>query len=253
MANGTISLGTNEKLQGQIVWSSSSNGSISNSSNVTADLQIRKTSSTEDTKGTFSYELNVGEKNQTNTWYGSLSTGWVTIATLGNTVGHNNNGTGSVYISGKATGPTGTTLSGITVSGGEQVTLDTIPRYAAITKFKATTVTDKSVTLEISADVPIDHIQYSLNDGSFEDLPTDGTITGLDDDTTYSIKVKVRRTDSQLWTTSEAISVTTLKSKLMKIKLNGTWKEAISYLKINGTWKEAKPYIKVNGVWEEGV
>ena len=43
MANGTISLGTSGAIMGQIVWSSSSNGSVANSSNVLATIQVRKT------------------------------------------------------------------------------------------------------------------------------------------------------------------------------------------------------------------
>lgn len=134
-----------------------------------------------------------------------------------------------------------------------QATLTTIPRYATITSFSASAVTKNSITLSYSTDVAVDSVQYSLNNGSFQNLPSNNTITELNSDTTYSIKIQVRRADSQQWTTSNAISVTTLKDKLLKIKKDGVWVEAIPYVKVNGTWKEAKPYMKINNSWKEGI
>ena len=59
MASGTISLGTIGYMTAQIVWSSSSNGSTANSSNVTATLQVAKTHSYS-TWGTWTGKLNIG-------------------------------------------------------------------------------------------------------------------------------------------------------------------------------------------------
>ena len=249
MANGTISLGTSGNLQGQIVWSCGSDSYLN------AYLQIRKGTSTTKTTGTFSYEFEAAGRSERTTWYGSIETEWVTIATINNAVGYGDNG--STYIYGKVTAPTGTTLEGLTVSGSEQVVL-----YATITQFEAISITDKSVTFKWETNIARDWSQYSLNGGEWTEchdtVASDNksgtfTIDKLEEDTTYSVRLSVRKPDSYLWTTSAAISVTTLKSNLIKIKQNGTWKEATSYLKINGSWKEAKPYIKVNGVWEEGV
>lgn len=133
-ASGTIDLGASGNLQGRIVWSATSNGSASNSSNGSANLQIRKDpSTTVATKGTFSFKLQAFGKTTESTWYGSLGTGWVTIASISNVVSHNADGTGSAYIYGKATGPSGTSLAGLTVSGQKTITLDKIARQAIIT------------------------------------------------------------------------------------------------------------------------
>lgn len=133
-ASGTIDLGASGNLQGRIVWTATSNGSASNSSNGSANLQIRKDpSTTVATKGTFSFKLQAFGKTTESTWYGSLGTGWVTIASISNVVSHNADGTGSAYIYGKATGPSGTSLAGLTVSGQKTVTLDKIARQATIT------------------------------------------------------------------------------------------------------------------------
>lgn len=129
MASGTISLGKSGSLQGQIVWSSSGNGSAANSSNVTADLQISKeSSSTQPTLGTFSFYLSVAGKELNTTWYGSVGNSWVTIATLSTTISHSDDGKCSCYINAKVNGPTGTSLAGKSIENGEWVTLDFIAR-----------------------------------------------------------------------------------------------------------------------------
>lgn len=163
---------------------------------------------------------------------------------------HNADGTKTITISTRGSMPN----ASLSISEQSwQAPLTTISRYATITSFSATNITKNSVTLSYSTDVAIDSVQYSLNNGSFQSLPSDNTITGLNSDTTYSIKIQVRRADSQQWTTSNAISVTTLKDKLLKIKKDGVWVETIPYVKVNGSWKEAKPYIKINNSWKEGI
>lgn len=147
-ASGTIDLGTSGYLQGRITWSSSSNGSASNSSNVTGNLQVRRTNNYT-TTGTWSYYFAVGATNVNTTWYGSVSNSWVTIRTLSNVVvGHNADGKGSCYIHGKVNGPSGTGLAGETVEAGKTVTLDTIPRKTAIGNFSG--IIGKSMRISFS-------------------------------------------------------------------------------------------------------
>ena len=45
----------------------------------------------------------------------------------------------------------------------------------------------------------------------------------------------------------------TINQKYIKVRVNGTWKDAVPYVRVNGQWKEAKPYIRVNGTWKEGI
>ena len=93
--------------------------------------------------------------------------------------------------------------------------LDSIPRYATSTQ-GLNEKTETTIKMNWSSDSTIDYIWYSKDDGSnWTGLDvTDGksgtyTISGLTADTTYKIKTRVRRKDSQLTTDSTALSVTT--------------------------------------------
>lgn len=135
MANGTINLGQSGSILGQIIWSSSSNGTSANSSQVTASIQCRKASNTtQPTKGTWTGNLNIGGTNQGISWNTSIGTSWVTLKEFTITKSHNQDGTGTCYIQGSINGPSGTTQSGKTVSGEQTVTLDKIDRWATITE-----------------------------------------------------------------------------------------------------------------------
>ena len=73
MASGTINLTQSGTLQGYISWTSTSNGSAANTSNVTAKLYIRKdpTTTTEPTYGYWTFRLTVNGSNYgTTSWYG---------------------------------------------------------------------------------------------------------------------------------------------------------------------------------------
>ena len=135
MANGTISLGTSGAILGQIVWSSSSNGTAQNSSQVTASIQVKKTSNTtQSTTGTWTGNLNINGDNRNFSIRKEVSkNSWVTLSSFTITKSHNSDGTGTCYIQGKIQGPAGTSQSGSVVQGSQTVTLDTIPREATIT------------------------------------------------------------------------------------------------------------------------
>lgn len=85
--------------------------------------------------------------------------------------------------------------------------LNTIPRYAKITSHSISNTGLNSITVSWSADSNCDAVQYSLNGGNW--AGTNGTtysISGLSPNTSYRIKTRVRRTDSQLWTESSEIT-----------------------------------------------
>ena len=135
MASGTISLGTSGAILGQIIWSSSSNGTAQNSSQVTASIQVRKTNNTtQSTTGTWTGNLNINGDNRTFSIRKEVSkSSWVTLSSFTITKSHNSDGTGTCYIQGKIQGPAGTSQSSSIVQGSQTVTLDTIPRQASIT------------------------------------------------------------------------------------------------------------------------
>lgn len=221
MASGTINFSSNNSnLAGKIEWSSSSNGTNANSSNVTATLYVRRTNNYT-TTGTWTGTLNIGGEERSFSVHTSVSSSWVRMQSFTKTISHNNDGSGSCWISGYCNGPSGTSMSGTTVTGSQTVTLDKIARYLSITGFSIQTRQINRVVVKWSVSDKRDTTQYSLNGGAFvgsgtygETVASDqksGTfeIENLNPNTTYSLKISCRRTDSQLWTESNTITFTT--------------------------------------------
>ncbi len=211
MASGTIWLSSDiGTLEGKIEWSSYSNGSSANSSTVTANLYIARTD-WYTTKGTWGWGLTVGDSSDSGNWYGSVTGDWILLKTItNNNVKHNNDGSGNCWISGYANGPSGTSMDGHGVSGNQTVALDNIPRYAKITKFVVQSSSLNSLTINWNADSTIDWLQYSLNGAAWTN--TSGltfSISNLYPNTKYSVKIRVRRKDSGLWTESSVLYGTT--------------------------------------------
>jgi len=133
------------------------------------------------------------------------------VASGTKTLSHNNVGNKSFSASAQA----GIYYVAVNCSGSGSWDLPQIPRYATSNQsLKAKTET--SITMNWSSDSTIDYIWYSKNNGSnWTGIDvTDGksgsyTISGLSANTTYQIKTRVRRKDSQLTTDSSALSVTT--------------------------------------------
>ena len=100
MASGTISLGSSGAILGQIVWSSSSNGTALNSSQVQATIQVKKTSNTtQSTTGTWTGYLNINGDNRSFSVRKEVSkSAWVTLLSFTITKAHNSDGTGTCYI-----------------------------------------------------------------------------------------------------------------------------------------------------------
>ena len=222
MASGTINLGSNKSnLEGRINWSSSSNGSNANTSNVWAEIQVRRNDGYT-TTGTWNGALNIGGEEQGFSVHTNIGSGWVTMKSFTKyNVPHSDNGSGSCYISGYCNGPSGTSMAGATVSGSQTVTLDKIARYLSITGFSIQTRQINKVVVKWSVSNPRDTTQYSLNGGAWTGSATYGesvasdqksgtfNITNLSPNTTYKLKIRCKRADSQLWTESSAITFTT--------------------------------------------
>ena len=136
MASNSFEFQADGALQGKIDWSSISNGSSANSSNVTAIIYARKINSTVPTQGqSWSGYVKINSAQTNISFLSSVSVGsnWVEMARVTTTVAHNNDGTGSADISGSVTGPSGTTLANKTSSGSSTVVLDRIPRASTVT------------------------------------------------------------------------------------------------------------------------
>lgn len=193
-------------------YKANSNSASTNKTNITVQLQVRTTKSTYNTYG----------PNQTTTIQGTALSAkkiskftvnsWVTFGERTFNVAHESNGTKTITLSGSFTTTATTSSYGqyALKSGSVSVSvkLPTIPRYAAITAFSLSR-TINTITMSYSVDSTIDSTQYSLNNGSWTAYPSGGIITGLSPATTYNVKIRVKRTDSQLWTTTDNKSITT--------------------------------------------
>lgn len=221
MASGSFEFNASGYLQGKIDWSSSSNGSSANSSNVTAILYARRTNSYTTKGQSWSGYVKIGstQKNISFSDSVSVSSGWVEMARVPATVAHSNDGSGSAVISGSVTGPSGTALSGNTSSGSKTVTLDKIARYTSISSFTVSKRSENTFTFAWKTADTVDYIWYSTDNGNkwIGYDTADGTsgsfiVGNLSPNTTYNCKLRVRRKDSQLTTDSGTVSQTTYKA-----------------------------------------
>lgn len=135
MASGILNLNSNKSnLESRIVWSSSSNGSSANTSNVYAELQARRNDGYT-TKGTWNGTLFInGDLRDFSNPSTSVSSDWVTMIsfTVYN-VAHNDDGSGTCLIWGNINGPSGTSMSGAYAEGEVYATLDKIARKSSVT------------------------------------------------------------------------------------------------------------------------
>lgn len=134
-----------------------------------------------------------------------------TVASGTATIAHATDGTKTF----KASAEAGIYDRAVNCTGSGSWALDPIPRYGTVSH-SLNSKTENTVTMNWSSDSAVDYLWYSTNNGtSWTGVNVaDGTsgtytITGLNANTTYKIKTRIRRKDSQLTTDSGAISVTT--------------------------------------------
>ena len=124
-------------------------------------------------------------------------------------------------ISNKTSGTTSVTFNLFSTSGRDdyfEYSMAVDPAYTSITSFSVVKRNETSVTYSFATAHTCDYAWYSTNDGSSwtgVDI-TDGTsgsfnVTGLNPNTTYNFKLRVRRKDSQLTTDSNRVQQTTYK------------------------------------------
>lgn len=151
------------------------------------------------------------------TWSGTIGgSGDKTLISKTQTVTHNTDGTKTINIAASIT--LDITWGGVslgTISNSDTMTLTAIARYASITQ-TLSAKTETTATIKWVSDAIVDYIWYSKNNGSSWTgiNVSDGTsgtytISGLTADTTYQVKTRVRRKDSQLTKDSSALAVTT--------------------------------------------
>ena len=131
--------------------------------------------------------------NRVDVWVGTV------IASGYKKIYHNNNGAKTFSASAEA----GIYEIAVNCSGSGTWELPSIPRYANITSFAVFQRDETSVLYSFSHDAPCDYAWYSIDDGAtWYGLPNSNIVSGLNANTTYQFKLKLRRTDSQLTTIS---------------------------------------------------
>ncbi len=201
-----------------IDWNESNVSIANNSSIVSATVYVKCNSHT-------SYEnnktstLSINGQTFSNTLNINLAPGTTVALVSGSTtVTHNNNGSKTINISSSSALPNGSGWGPKSGSASANVSLTTIQRYLSINNFSLKSKTVNSLTFSWSSSHPRDFTAYSLNGGNWtpagDTVASDNksgnfTIYNLSPNTTYSIKIRLKRTDNQLWTETNAISITT--------------------------------------------
>lgn len=204
---------SNQYIKYRIVVTENSYSIPNNNSSVSVQVQVWRTNTGYTTygSGTCYCTINGTEYSQSITanqefTYNSYTPVFSTTVTIP----HDADGSKTIYVSSRITHDRFSSSS-----QGFNVTLTKIPRYATSNQTLANK-TETTIKMNWSSDSTIDYIWYSSNNGSSWtgiDV-TDGTsgsytINNLSANTTYNIKTRVRRKDSQLTTDSAALSVTT--------------------------------------------
>lgn len=216
MANGSFILArtgnTSEHITFTCNWVSTSNGVVANSSTVKIAIVASKSyGSNEGTSGNYtaSATVNGSTQNVGPTNFTLEPGATITLLSKSYTVPHNADGTKSTTISAIVGGDV---MQG---NGSANVTLDKISRYATVTQV-LNTITETSITINWGSDSTVDRVWYSINNGgnwsnAITVNSTSGsyTINGLTPETTYNVKTRVRRKDSQLTTDSTTLSAKT--------------------------------------------
>ena len=93
---------------------------------------------------------------------------------------------------------------------GANMVCSQLPRYANFTRHYINATGINTFGVHWEADASCDEYQYSLNGGAWKDADWPNyTIDDLSPETNYNIRTRIKRADSQLWTESSYLYVTT--------------------------------------------
>lgn len=133
----------------------------------------------------------------------------VTVGSGSVNIGHESDGSKSIGFSFEVWDNLSANFLPGYASGSGSMALSHIPRYANITQFNLSSGLE-SISVAWGVDCYVDYIRYSLNGGGWVDTGGDPfTISGLSANTSYSVRISVRRNDSGLWTESETKYIST--------------------------------------------
>ena len=124
--------------------------------------------------------------------------------------------------------------------------------------FSVSDIKTDEITISATATYECDQWWYSIDNGdtwvSFS--TTSGTsesitIEDLTVNTSYAIKIRVRRAENLLISDSATKNVKT-QGGIVHVKINNSWKDALAYVKVGNSWKQAIIYSKVGDSWRIG-
>lgn len=156
----------------------------------------------------------------------------VTLVSKTKTIDHGSDGTKSISLKFSVSSSSSYAYLPGTASASGTLALTAIPRYGTSVQ-SLNTKTETSIKMNWSSDSTVDYIWYTTN--ASDSTPTwtgvnvtdgkSGTYTissGLNPNSTYKIKTRIRRKDSQLTTDSSTLSVTTYSYPYAKTMPNFT-------------------------------
>ena len=219
MASGSWTFfSENPRVEGRVTWSSTSNGSTANTSNVRFELHLRRTNTGFTTQGTPNISVRFdGTQVSTSANRAVLtSPTWVLVHSFNRNVTHNNNGSKRLGIQVVSTN---STVDGFRFNSSRDVDLVNIPRFAAVNSWSNTSRTHNSATFSWSADSSVSRVicrfggangTQRFDSGTINATSGTFTVTGLTENTTYNnCMITITRRDSGLTTNSGNISFTT--------------------------------------------
>ena len=164
------------------------------------------------------YSVRISDKTYTGNIMNYDGSSTVTITSGSLDIGHNSDGSQAITFEFSVWDNVSASYLPGSASGNGNLTLTKIPRYLNITTWQVQSTGLNSITCKWATDVARDWTWYSLNGGAWTNAgdtvasnQKSGTFTinNLNPNTKYTIKVRLRRTDSQLTTDSSAINGTT--------------------------------------------
>lgn len=169
-----------------------------------------------------SYTITINGTNYTGTIANYDGSSSVTLKSGTLSVAHNADGSKSISYSFSVSDTSGQSYTCGNASASGTMTLTTIARYTSITTFDITSITETSVVVKWATSDKRTSTYYSFDNGTTwtgsathgESVASDGksgtfNILNLKANTAYSLKIKVKRTDTNLWTESSQKSFTT--------------------------------------------
>lgn len=209
---GTITAyGSKHSHEFKLTVNETSTSTANNTSEISFSFTIYKASYSWSNWKSITYSISINGTSYSGTIPSYSAGSTLTIRTGSQTVSHNSDGTKSINYSFSVNDGSGQSYTCGNASASGSMNLSTIPRYAKAS-ISLNSKTVNSVKLNYSADATIDGIWVSKNGGAWESgyaLTSPINVSGLSPNTKYTLKIRVKRADSQLYSESNSIEVTT--------------------------------------------